>query len=148
MASPADHWWETIIRYGEGAIAAIAASASGAMGWAFHRYRKDRVMLLEHEKYIALLKRRKVMTRTMKHADLLANIEQRLTETAKLADQLDDQIKAMANVASSLQGSVMNLTTLVEKRGKEHHELRDLLQPIVTRLAIVETTIERIEKDG
>jgi hypothetical protein len=133
------HWWDTVIRLSEGAIAATAAAASSAAGWMFYRYKHDRAKLLEHDKYIRSLRRRRVLTKTMEHAKLLANIERRLADTSKLADQLDDQIKAMANVAMSLQGSVTNLTALVETRGKEHHQLRDFLQPIVSRLDVLET---------
>lgn len=146
MVNGSNHWWDTLVRLGEGAIAAIAAAASAAMGWMFHRYRIDRATLLTHDKYINALRRRGVLARTVEHAKLLSGIEHRLSETSKLADQLDDHVKAMANVALSLQGSVTNLTTMVETRGKEHHELRDLLQPIVMRLTLVEANIERLEK--
>lgn len=143
MAGPEQHWWDLWREWVIGVLATVTTTAAGAMGLMFREHRKQTAMVHEHHKYIRRLKRRGVLAATAEHERKLKDFDSKLSATSKLADVLDDQTKSLTSVANSLQGSIINLTTLVEKRGKEHHELRDLLQPIAMRITVLETRLDR-----
>lgn len=142
MDSGHEHWWDLWREWALGALATITTAATGIVGYMFRHYRRHKKMLEEDHKYVRRLKRRRVLALTMAHDRELKEIGSKLESTSKLADQLDDHIKSLSNVAMSLQGSVTNLTTLVDARGKEHHQLRDMLQPITMRLTVLETKFD------
>jgi hypothetical protein len=111
------------------------------MAWVLRRWRKDNERLDSIERYVNTLKDRKAIGRIGANTRAIKELRRQIRQTTKLTRQLTDQLASLNNCITGFQGTVANLTSLTEVRGKEHHRQTSHLQAQLNRIVRLETKL-------
>jgi hypothetical protein len=141
VANGHDEWWIVFWRWIEGAGLAVASASAGGLAWVLRRWRKDSERLDVIERYVNVLREAKPIGRINANSRAIKELRKQIAETTKLTRQLTEQLASLNNCLTGFQGTVANLTSLTELRGKEHHRHVGHLQTQLNRIVRLETKL-------
>jgi predicted RNase H-like nuclease (RuvC/YqgF family) len=127
-------------------LAGIATLGSSSILYIGRRYRSYEAKLEECHEYVTYLKQRKTGGRVLQYRRDIKELKSQLRAALKRNEEMQELVRTNNFKIEKYESVCQNLTTLVDLRGKEHHEMRNSQQAIYNRLTILETQA-RIKKD-